>query len=173
MHSTTRTPPGRVALRQHLEQTFRRGKVLDDESRVHEVEARIADGLGDDVVLAHLHVRPTREMIEMRDVDVERVDRPFRSHRVGEPGRHRTATGADLCAPPTRSHAAVLQQTERARVVVGFEHGESFVLADGGEVLREIPPRLRSHGSLPAASEPERPGPGSGYRGRVGLVSER
>jgi hypothetical protein len=70
--------------------------VLDDEPRVHEVEARFADGLGDDVVLAQLHVRPTREMIEMRRVDVERHDRAFWSYRVGEPGRHRAATGADF-----------------------------------------------------------------------------
>jgi hypothetical protein len=127
-------------LRQHFEEALRRGEVFDDEPRVHEVEARIADGLGDDVVLAHLYVGPTCEMIEMRNVDVEGHDRAFRSDRVGQPGGHRAAASADFCAPPARRDPAVLQQTECARVVVAFEHGESFMLAARLEAFREIPP---------------------------------
>jgi hypothetical protein len=66
--------PRTCRCRQHREQPLRLGKVLDDQPRVHEIEGRFADGLRDDVVSSHFEVRPTREVIEVRGVDVEGYD---------------------------------------------------------------------------------------------------
>lgn len=84
---------------------------LEQQPRVDEVEVCARERFSNDVVLNHAGTS-LRGSCQQRRVQINRNELPGRADRLDEPARHRSSTGADIEAPPTRADAPLSERLQ-------------------------------------------------------------
>src|SRR5437667_12681837 len=101
---------------------------------MHEVERVLIEGLGDDIVPAHLEIRSIDLFQEAR-VEVGCYDMAVRPDVLAQPPGHRAAAASNLEAPPSLRHAYRLEDSDRAGVQDGFKRAEPLPFLLGGRIV--------------------------------------
>ena len=108
-------------------------QMLEDEPTVDEVEVRLGEGVGADVVPQGSEVR-LLERVEEARVEVGRDDASRLAHAPAEPLRDRATAATDLEAAPSGAHADGVEMPPRTRVEHRLEAREPLPLLLPGVV---------------------------------------